>query len=246
MARARGPEEFFEVFRTMKKPAENEDKQPAKLTKPADATSPPPSPEHEHVPLEPNKPSPAIYYHAGIGKQNTDGLGRSVLKASIVLRRDSIIYAAISVVLLLILSYVIGFDTGRRSRNHTATGQGISIAEAQPTPRIPPASIVGIARTELPSAPARFELLISTIGPANSRNRERGEQIASELNTLSVFREYGLEAYTVVSGQQQVLRVRGNFISDSDEFAQTVLRTIRSLEYQGRKDFTTARFVPIQ
>lgn len=246
MARARGPEEFFEVFRTTRNQSEDEKKAPAKPTTPADSKPPRPSTEHEHVPLEPNKPSPAIYYHAGIGQQQTNGLGRSVLKSSIVLRRDSIIYASISVVLLLILSYVIGHDIGRRSRNQTGADPGTPIAEAQPTPRVPPASIVGTVRTELPSGPPRFELVISTIGPTNSRNRERGEQIATELNALSVFREYGLEAYTAASGQQQVLRVRGNFVSDSDEFAQTVLRTIRSLEYQGRRDFTTARFVPIQ
>ena len=244
MARAKGREEFFEVFRTNRGKNDQDDRPAEPVTKPADVEPPQKPAEHEHVEVDPGKPSSAIYYHAGIQHENTDGLSRGVLKSSIALRRDSIIYAAISVVLLLILSYVIGYDRGRHSGGE-GSDLATRVAANEGTPGARQGSILTAVRTETPLA-GRFEIQMATLGKANSQTKALGEEAVAELNAMASFRDLGLEAYTAAVGDQQVLRARGGFASDRDERAQNVLRTIQTLVYQGRKDdFKTAMFVAV-
>jgi len=242
MARAKGPEEFFEVFRTSK-----EDGQPAKEP---DKPAPPPRPApagkaaREPVDTDRKRPSSAIYYETSVTPSSTEGLARGVLKSSIVLRRDSLIYAGISLLLLFILCFVVGVEVGKGRRPANPSPPPAAIMQHTPVPANPGTTT---AEQPTPRVPARdrWEIQISTIGPATERNEARGEEIASNLNRSQQFRQNGLKAYTAKAGSHQVIRVRGGFTTNRGERAERVLSLLKRFRYDNREYFTSAYFVRI-
>jgi len=271
MARAKGREEFFEVFRNVKKESGETKKDQKQVAKPrelqakkAKADAPPEDLqqkyiEHDHVQFDREKPSSAVYYKTSVCPTSTEGIGRSALRSSIVLRRDSIIYAAISVLLLLIIAYALGYDRGSgKSSDLVRTPVPSSSSERAnrnkaplPSRAVLPAvsdnlskSPVSPAISDLPESSGKvlagkYEIRMLTL----PGHLEKGKKVATDLNETKVFQRLNLKAYAKMFGNNVVVSARGNFQSKNEARSTSALREIKRMKYNGDMQFRDAYFV---
>jgi len=209
MAKLSGPEEFFEVFRQ-------------KQDEPAPRQEPP-------LTNQPAESRPAFDAADLTGKPSTE--------KTITVKASTALFAAVCVLLLMILSYFAG--VAQRTPAKPESKKLPAVSRGTESGQQPP--VVAPGRT-VETGP-RFEL--QTV---SYNNNALGKKLAGEatksLNDMSVVATSGARAYFYESGSKVIVAI-GPFSSDRSLTAKQVESAVKAAPYAGQRPFRSAWFRPM-
>ena len=232
MAKAQGPEEFFEVFRK----ATRRDKAGAEP-----AAAPPPVAQGGPAPSPPPAP-PAVGVPPPAGRAPSAGPARrrfvpSIFaedRPTITLRRSTLIFSIVIVIILLFIFYALGKRAGRAGAASRA-----------------PAANAAHGETRVPAQPdavrhkcAVVVQVLDHTQEASAANARRYRDFLIESAEAAFVRGAEKQAF-ILSHRQQLLVCVGPFESLRDETLADVLPGLRTLRFDGDERFRNATVQPI-
>ena len=220
MAKLSGPEEFFEVFRR-----DDPNKPPA-----------PAEPEQPHD--EQRQPAPALVFPAGLATKPAG-------EKTIAVRFSTLIFTAVCVLLLMVLSYF----AGKANRSDAAANRPAKPSAMPAKPQFPNTFGVNVLNTQPPQAAgqktqgqqpaasqAEGKVVLEVMRYNDASRVKSADELTAFLKGLPAVRSNAVGVGYDVNGNDIVVWI-GPFISDRSQAAREVQNEVINSPYNGRKRF---------
>ena len=237
MAKARGPEEFFEVFRTVS--------QKSKRPQPEAKKEPAPGAEEPAPPAEPKPQAAPAAGPATLTPRPSPRPGESRFPFSvfaedepkIAIRRSTLIFALIVILVLLFISYAIGKRAGRSAAGRPRAATAIDRD--------------GFLETRLPAQPDALRnkcvVVMKTLRHTEAANETNAREYRKFLNTspdAAFIKAAGKQVF-IVSYRQRLYVCVGPFDRLDSPDLDAMLPKLRRLRYNGIQQFANAGVEPL-